>query len=181
MTMTIFTIGHSSRRLEEFAALLETHGIRAVVDVRAYPRSRRHPQFDTDNLAIFLAGRDIVYVHQPALGGMRKPGPAPSLNTAIEEPGFRAYADHMQTAEFATGLAELCELAERQGPATIMCAEADWRRCHRQLITDALLARGVEVVHVDSAAPGEAAAMTGHARVERDRVIYPAPQGDLFD
>jgi uncharacterized protein (DUF488 family) len=181
---TVWTIGHSTREIGELVALLRENGIELLVDVRRFPGSRRHPQFGRDALAASLAGAGIAYRHEEALGGRRAGDPAlagRSPNTAWRQDSFRAYADYMATPPFRAALGRLMADAERLRP-TVMCAEAVPWRCHRRLITDALLARGVPVV--DILAPGRAtpAVLSPHALVQPDGfVIYPAtPQADLF-
>ena len=170
----MLTVGHSDRPVEEFLGLLERHGVRTLVDIRTVPRSRRVPWATIDALPGLLGARGIRYVHLAALGGLRKPRPG-SVNAAWRNRSFQGYADHMQTEEFARGLDALLALAA-ESPTAIMCAEAVPWKCHRSLVTDALLARGVEVKHV---LDGELrdAAMTPFARVEGGRVTYPAAPG----
>ena len=167
---TIHTIGHSTRPLAEFVALLRAHGVRQLVDIRSIPRSRRHPHFSGDALSASLPQAGIVYRHSAALGGRRKPRPD-SRNTAWRVEGFRGYADYMETAALRGALEELIDVA-RDAPTAIMCAEALWWQCHRQLVADALVARGVEVRHIAtvSAAPGHT--LTDFAQVERALVTY---------
>ena|SRR5919108_4909570 len=174
----IFTVGHSTHPLERFLALLRRHGVRIVADIRRYPGSRRHPHFDAEHLGSALAKHQIDY--QPlgdSLGGRRRPRPD-SLNGAWQVEGFRAYADHMSTPEFATGLRRLEDLA-RAVPTAFMCAEADWRRCHRRLVSDALVVRGWQVLHVLRDGSVESHALTPFAAVEGHRISYPAPQTTL--
>jgi uncharacterized protein (DUF488 family) len=179
----IYTIGHSTRTAEEFLGLLREHGIRLLVDVRRFPGSRRHPQFGRDALAASLEEAGIAYRHEEALGGRRAgdPSAGPSPNTAWRHAAFRAYADYTATPTFQAALQRLmADGAERR--TVIMCAEAVPWRCHRRLITDALLARGVPVL--DVIGPGEArtAVLSEHAVVRTDgTLVYPAtPQQDLF-
>src|SRR5579884_3433204 len=148
--MTIWTIGHSTRSLDEFISLLKENGIRLLADVRSWPGSRRYPQFNRETLADLLGKTGIRYEHFPELGGKRKPKPD-SRNTAWRNASFRGYADHMETEEFRKGVETLLELAGNAGPVALMCAEAVWWRCHRALISDYLKARGVEVLHVRGA------------------------------
>jgi hypothetical protein len=142
----LWTIGHSTHPLESFLDLLEGHGIRALVDVRTVPRSRRHPQFGADALARSLPQHGIDYQHVPGLGGWRHARPD-SPNSAWRNESFRGYADYALTAEFADALGHLCRRAARQ-PTAIMCSEALWWRCHRRLIADPLVAAGWEVCHI---------------------------------
>jgi uncharacterized protein (DUF488 family) len=168
----ILTIGHSTRTADEFLTLLETHGVAGLADVRTVPRSRRHPHFSADALAVFLRARSIEYLHLPGLGGLRKPRPD-SPNSGWLNSAFRGYADHMQTPEFAAALDRLISFgAGRQ--VAIMCAEAKWWQCHRRLIADVLVARRIEVRHILSvreAAPHE---LTPFGKVMGDTVQYPA-------
>ena len=168
----MLTIGHSTRTLEEFAAVLRAHGVEHVVDVRTVPRSRRNPQFNREALPEALAAYGIGYTHLPSLGGLRHPH-ADSPNTAWRNLSFRGYADYMETPEFAAGLAELLALAGQRQVA-IMCAEAVPWRCHRSLIADALLVRGVPVEDILSAARRAPHRLTPFARVEGTRITYPA-------
>jgi len=173
----VYTIGHSTRALDDFIALLDREGIRRLVDVRSYPASRRHPHFNRDELAAALQRRGIAYEHAPALGGLRKPR-RDSKNTAWRNDGFRGYADHMESAEFRDAIDRL-EHAAASEPTTVMCAEAVPWRCHRSLLSDALVARGNEVVHIlDSGT--SAHRLTSFARVVDRHVHYDAQQGELF-
>jgi uncharacterized protein (DUF488 family) len=166
----IFTIGHSTRPLDELVALLARNRVSQLADVRTVPKSRRHPHFVREALTESLPRAGIAYRHMPGLGGLRKPRPD-STNTAWRNEGFRGYADYMQTPAFAAALDELLEWAAR--PTAIMCAEAVWWQCHRQLIADALVARGVTVRHIMSAAPPQPHHLTEFARVDGTRVTYP--------
>jgi uncharacterized protein (DUF488 family) len=145
--MQIWTIGHSTRKIDDFIALLKESGIKLLADVRMYPGSKRYPQFGKEALANSLGQSGIRYEHFPELGGRRKAKPD-SKNTAWRNEMFRGYADYMETEDFRTGIDRLVELAEKTGPTAIMCAEAVWWRCHRSLISDYLKARGVEVLHI---------------------------------
>ena len=136
--MQIFTIGHSSRSFEEFTQLLQEHGIERLVDVRSFPTSRKFPHFSRDKLSDALLKINIFYYHLRALGGFRKSDLKDSPNWAWENPGFRAYADHMLTDEFHQALRALVKIAS-EARTTIMCAEAVPQKCHRQLIADALV------------------------------------------
>lgn len=179
----VFTIGHSTRTIGELIALLQGSGVTRVVDVRRFPGSRRHPQFGSDALAASLAEARIGYRHEEALGGRRASDPAagPSPNTAWRVAAFRAYADYMATPPFRAALDRLTADAAAGRPA-ILCAEAVPWRCHRRLITDALLARGVPVLDIIGPGPAAPAELSPHALVQPDGgVTYPAtPQGDLF-
>jgi uncharacterized protein (DUF488 family) len=150
----LYTIGHSTRPIDEFIALLAEHAIATLVDIRTIPRSRRHPQFSQERLRASLAGASIGYVHMKGLGGLRKPA-ASSGSGAVRNAALRGFADYMQTAEFARCLDELAGVAA-QAPTAIMCAEANPAHCHRSLVADALLVRGIEVV--DILGPGESRA-----------------------
>ena len=143
----MYTIGHSTHSVERFVALLRAHGVKLVGDVRRYPGSRRHPQFNAGSLTKTLHGAGIAYAGlEGELGGRRRPRPG-SRSTGWRSASFQAYANHMETPEFAAGLARLEEVALERRTA-IVCAEGDWRRCHRRLISDALAARGWRVLHI---------------------------------
>lgn len=146
MPIPIFTLGHSTRSLEDFLALLAEHGVEVLVDVRRYPGSRRFPHFRRESLSAALSAAGIAYHHLPGLGGRRKPRPD-SPHTYWKNAGFGAYADHMETAEFGEAFAELQALASERR-AALMCAEAVPWRCHRQLVADALVAGGRRVIHI---------------------------------
>src|SRR6266699_3697142 len=142
----IWTIGHSTRTIEEFIALLHLQGIRLLADVRQFPGSRRHPQFGQQSLANSLAKTGIEYSHFLELGGRRR-SQANSPNTAWRNDAFRGYADYMMTDEFVAGIERLLKLA-REKRTAVMCAELLWWRCHRSLISDYLKANGQQVVHI---------------------------------
>jgi uncharacterized protein (DUF488 family) len=167
----VYTVGHSTLPLADFLALLATPGIGALADVRRYPASRRHPHFTREALADSLAAAGLDYRWLPGLGGRRR-GRPDSPHVAWRSASFRAYADHMETAEFRDELARLLEVA-RLRPTAVMCAEAVPWRCHRQLIADTLLARGIAVRHVvtPGAAP-ESHRLTSFARLDGGRVVY---------
>lgn len=169
--MVIWSTGHSTRTIEAFLALLTAHGITRLVDIRTIPQSRRHPHFGQAALARSLADAGIGYTHLRGLGGLRKPSPA-STNTAWQNASFRGYADYMQTPAFTAALDELLALAACE-PVAIMCAEAVPWRCHRQLVADALVARGIEVREIASPTRTNTHALTQWARVEDGRVTYP--------
>jgi uncharacterized protein (DUF488 family) len=169
----IWTIGHSTRPIDEFIALLQTHGIKAVGDVRLLPGSKRYPQFNRDALANSLGQHHIGYDHFPELGGRRKARPD-SQNTAWRNPSFRGYADHMETEPFRSGIARLLELSSTAGAIAIMCAEAVWWRCHRALVSDYLKVRGIEVIHILSASNVEPHPFTSAANVINGELSYSA-------
>jgi uncharacterized protein (DUF488 family) len=172
--MLIRTIGHSTRELPEFLDLLRAHGIGRLVDVRRYPASRRHPHFAKEALVSALRAERVDYRHEPDLGG-RRTGRRDSPHTAWRSAGFRAYADHMDTPEFVAALGRLVELG-REAPTAILCAEAVPWRCHRQLIADALVARGIEVRHILGPGPAEPHALHSAVEVRPDgRLVYAGP------
>ncbi len=172
MSDRLFTIGHSVRPLDDFVALLRAHGVTGLADVRTVPRSRRHPHFSKDSLETTLPAAAIVYRHFPELGGLRKPR-RDSLNGGWRHAGFRGYADHMATPAFASAVDELMTFGLTHVVA-VMCAEAKWWQCHRQLIADALVARGVDVRHIMSPRDAPAHELTPFSRVDRGQVTYPA-------
>ena len=169
--MTIFTVGHSTRPIEEFIRLLQAHGIQRLVDVRTVPKSRHNPQFGQDQLSASLEGAGIHYTHMGGLGGLRRARPD-STNTGWRNMSFRGYADYMQTPAFEESLAALIELAGHERVA-IMCAEAVPWRCHRSLVADALIARGIEAREIASAASARPHKLTPFARIDGSRVTYP--------
>ncbi|HEY7283879.1 MAG TPA: DUF488 domain-containing protein [Vicinamibacterales bacterium] len=169
--MRIWTIGHSTRAVEEFISLLEENEITLLADVRVWPGSKRHPQFNKDALAQSLSARGIRYEHFPELGGKRKPKPD-SHNTAWRNDSFRGYADYMETTQFEAGIDRLLGLADGGGRTVIMCAEAVWWRCHRSLIADYLKARGVDVRHVLGANKVDPHPYTSAARILDGRLSY---------
>jgi uncharacterized protein (DUF488 family) len=168
----IFTIGHSTRPIEEFVALLNRSQIERLVDVRAFPGSRRHPQFNREALADVLASGGIEYLHRAALGGRRRlqPDAQPS---AWRNDSFHAYAEYLRTPKFLSALDDLIALGKARR-TVVMCSEAVPWRCHRTLISDALTARGVSVEHILDAGVS-AHALTRFAVVQNDEVTYPAP------
>lgn len=168
----MLTIGHSTRSIEEFIDILKAHGVDLLVDVRTVPRSRHNPQFNLDQLPQSLAAAGIEHRHMPGLGGLRHARPD-SPNGAWQNASFRGYADYMQTPEFDRNLRELIAL-DRDHRVAIMCAESVPWRCHRSLIADALTARGVPVAHIMSATKANPHKLTSFARVEGERVTYPA-------
>ena len=174
---TIYTVGHSTRTLDELVDALKAHGVETIADVRLIPKSRRYPHFNDDALAAELPRRGMRYAPFKSLGGRRRPA-KDSVNTAWRNDSFRGYADFMQTAAFAQALDELMTLA-RQTPTAIMCAEAVPWRCHRSLIADALLARGWAVFDVMSPASAPPHKLRPFALVRGTRVTYPAE--NLFE
>ncbi|MCC7418615.1 MAG: DUF488 domain-containing protein [Acidobacteria bacterium] len=167
----IFTIGHSTRPVDAFIRLLRAHRIARVVDVRTIPKSRRNPQFGRDALKASLRRAGIRYTHVPGLGGLRHPRPD-SPNGGWRNASFRGYADYMQTAAFARSLERCLRLAAKDRIA-LMCAEAVPWRCHRSLIADALLARGVQASEIASAVRARPHVLTKWARIVDGRVTYP--------
>jgi uncharacterized protein (DUF488 family) len=169
--MTLHTVGHSIHPIEEFVRILQAHGIARLVDVRTIPRSRRNPQFNRESLSASMQTVGIEYCHLPGLGGLRHPR-KDSMNTGWRNASFRGYADYMQTPEFGENLNRLMQLAS-EAPTAIVCAEAVPWRCHRSLIADALVARGVPVMEILSAIKSQPHAMTPFAKVDGQQVTYP--------
>jgi uncharacterized protein (DUF488 family) len=174
----IFTLGHSTLPIETFLALLQAYGIERLVDIRTISRSRHNPQFNDTALANSLKARHLQYVHLKALGGLRRPR-KDSPNTGWRNGGFRGFADHMQTEEFRDALAALIR-ASRENRVAIMCAEAVPWRCHRSLVADALLVRGVPVVEILSESSYPMHELTPFAQVEGVRITYPSEQATLL-
>jgi uncharacterized protein (DUF488 family) len=168
----IWTIGHSTRTADDFLALLNAHRIQGLADIRTIPHSRRHPHFGREALSARLAKQDIRYRHFPGLGGLRKPARG-SPNSGWKNEAFRGYADHMLTSAFATAVDGLLAFGEEIRVA-VMCAEAVWWRCHRMLLSDALVARGIAVHHVISDAAPQPHRLTVFSKIRDDgRVWYP--------
>ena len=151
--------------------MLRAHGVTQLADIRTIPKSRRHPHFAGAALSDSLPGAGISYRHFAGLGGLRKPAPD-SANSGWRHAGFRGYADYMQTPAFEAALADLMAWSSA-APTAVMCAEAVWWQCHRQLVADALVARGVEVRHITSARAAAVHTLTSFARVDEGRVTYP--------
>jgi hypothetical protein len=170
--LTIYTIGHSVHPIDEFIALLKIYGIEQLVDVRTVPKSRHVPQFNSDDLEKSLGHQGIAYVHLKALGGLRH-AKKDSINTGWRNASFRGYADYMSTDEFAQGIDRLLELAKTKR-TVIMCAEAVPWRCHRSLLGDALLVRGVSVEDIMSTTSSRPHKLTPFAHVEGKSITYPA-------
>jgi uncharacterized protein (DUF488 family) len=170
MWSTVWTIGHSTRPLEEFLATLEAYGVELVVDVRRFPGSRRRPEYGASALEAALVARGIAYQWLPALGGRRRPAAA-SVELGWRHPAFRAYAEHVTTEPFAAGLFELLMLAQGLRTA-IMCAEVLWWRCHRRLIADVLTSLSVPVVHIRTDRVAEAHRLAAPARLVGGSLTY---------
>ena len=169
---TLWTIGHSTRSFEEFLALLEEYRIRLLADVRHFPGSRRVPWTAKVSLARALSDRSIAYEHFEDLGGFRKAS-QDSTNTAWRNGGFRGYADYMASPEFSAGLDRLIAVS-RESRTAIMCAEALPWKCHRRLLSDALVARGMRVIHILASGKTQDHRLTTFARVHGTQVAYPA-------
>lgn len=167
----IFTIGHSTRSLKEFLQLLEVYQVKVLVDVRRVPRSKHNPQFNQETFQDKLKEAGLKYIHMPGLGGFRRPKPD-SQNLAWRSLGFRGFADYMQSREFEENLEELMRIANRKS-VSIMCAEAFPWRCHRCLLSDALIVRGFRVEHILSLTQTKPHQLHSFAKVEGGILIYP--------
>lgn len=182
MAATFFTVGHSTRTLAELLALLEESGVDVLVDVRAFPGSRRYPHFNKESLSVALPAAGRRYVHLPALGGRRRAleGAAVSPNDYWQNASFRRYADYALTPAFHDGLTELEALGE-EGACALLCSEAVWWRCHRRIIADYLLARKHEVKHILGPRQVEPATLTQGARLlPGPQIHYEAQQASLL-
>lgn len=180
--MTIFTIGHSTRSIEDFIAALKAAGVGMVADIRRFPKSRRYPHFNGENLAPALAAADIGYRHFPELGGRRgkRADGQASPNTLWRQEPFRNYADYAETAEFRAAFDKLAALAREQTVA-IMCAEAVWWQCHRRIVADYLLAAGLPVEHIFDAKKREPARLTPGVQPRGDgTILYEGEQRRLL-
>jgi hypothetical protein len=178
-TLTIFTIGHSTHPIDEFIALLKRYGIEQLVDVRTVPKSRHVPQFNSDALASALGEQGIGYAHLKLLGGLRH-AKKDSINTAWRNASFRGYADYMASDEFAMGIDRLIDLAKAKR-TVIMCAEAVPWRCHRSLIGDALLVRGIAAEDIMSATSSKPHKLTDFAKTDGQQITYPPDKNlELF-
>jgi len=175
---TVWTIGHSTRTLEEFIGLLRAYRIEAIADVRRFPGSRRYPYFASEALAESLPAHDVAYQWLPKLGGRRKVQPG-SPNTAWRNASFQGYADYTATDEFAEGLEALLALGTQRRTA-MMCAEAVWWRCHRSLVSDVLKVRGIEVIHIMDATHSTQHPYTSPARIVDGKLSYAPAQADLL-
>lgn len=175
--MRIYTIGHSNRSAAALVALLRANAVDLVVDVRRFPRSRRHPQFDIETLPETLRGNGIGYRHSDGLGGRRKASLADgaSPNTGWREPGFRKFADYALTDPFRKALAALLDAALAGAMPAVMCAEALWWQCHRRIISDHLIAAGAEVLHILGEGPARPASLTPGALAQADGSIHYPP------
>ncbi len=174
--ITVYTIGHSTRPLDEFIALLKENRITEVVDIRTVPRSRHNPQYNIETLPEPLKSAGINYTHMAGLGGLRH-ARRDSVNTGWQNASFRGFADYMQTPEFAENLEKLISLA-RENRIVLMCAEAVPWRCHRSLIGDALLVRGIKVIDIIGKGSLREHKLTSFAKVEGERITYPAESAD---
>ena len=170
--MTVWTIGHGTRGVDELIGVLAAHRIARLVDVRTVPRSRHNPQFNRDRMPGDLERAGIIYVHMPGLGGLRQPRPD-SVNTSWRNSGFRGYADYMQTPEFQTNLDALLRQA-RGGPTAIMCAETVPWKCHRSLIADALVVRDIDVRHILTTERADPHHLTASVHIRDQQITYPA-------
>lgn len=167
----IWTIGHSTRSIDNFVSLLDENGIKVIADVRMFPGSRRYPHFGREALAKSLGEHGIGYEHFPELGGRRKTRPD-SRNTAWRNEAFRGYADYMESDDFRKGIERLADVSSENGPMAVMCAEAVWWRCHRSLISDYLKANGVEVLHILDQDKVEPHPFTSAARIVDGELSY---------
>ncbi|MFZ0927801.1 MAG: DUF488 domain-containing protein [Syntrophobacteraceae bacterium] len=167
----LYTIGHSTRTMDELVAMLRSFDISVLADIRTIPRSRHNPQFNGEPIRSALRSRGLHYVHFPELGGLRR-ARKDSLNTGWRNPSFRGFADYMLTEDFETGLAEVHALAAKSNVA-LMCAEAVPWRCHRSLVADALTARGAHVEHITGLSRSIPHKLTAFAQVQGTRVTYP--------
>jgi uncharacterized protein (DUF488 family) len=182
--LTVFTIGHSTRTLEEFTEMLQIYGVTLLIDVRTAPHSRHNPKFNKEALPDHLKPLGIKYVHLPEIGGLRHPK-ANSTNLGLQNPSFRGYADFMQTKEFTDALLKILVLA-RENRVVLMCAEALPWKCHRILIADALIARRVRVLHIISKTSTITHELSETAYMKGTKVTYPlyvkeTPQRTLGD
>jgi uncharacterized protein (DUF488 family) len=179
MSGKLFTIGHSTHSIDEFLSLLAQHGIQVLADIRRFPGSKRHPQFNRENLASSLSDADIEYHWLEALGGRREKGAGDSINL-----GLRNYADYMQSKEFQSAVGELLAIVAEK-PTAIMCSESVFWRCHRRLVSDYLHAHGVTIQHIMPTGKLQPHSLTAGARVHDGKLTYPLPNADrsqlLFD
>lgn len=176
MLNRIYTIGHSTRTLAELAGLLKEHGVTRLADIRRFPGSRRHPHFSKESLEHNLPRAGVEYVHFEALGGRRRPLKK-SRNMGWESEQFRGYADHMMSAEFREAIGRLLD---SEKPTAVMCAEAVPWNCHRNLLSDDLVRRGIEVIHITAPGKSHPHKLNEMARIEGDSLVYPPEQGKMF-
>jgi uncharacterized protein (DUF488 family) len=176
MLNRIYTIGHSTKTLAELAGLLKEHGVTRLADIRRFPGSRRHPHFSKESLEHNMRRAGIDYEHFESLGGRRRPSKK-SPNMAWESEQFRGYADHMATDEFRSAIERL--LGSEQ-PTAVMCAEAVPWNCHRNLLSDDLVRRGIEVIHITAPGRSHPHQLNEMAVIEQDRVVYPPKQSAMF-
>ena len=167
---SLWTIGHSTRSIDEFLELLGVFRIGSLVDVRSFPGSRRYPHFNREILSGSLTAAGVEYVHLPELGGRRKAKPD-SLNMSWRNESFRGYADYMETSGFELGISKLVEIAAQRRTA-IMCAESLWWRCHRSLVSDYLKVKGIEVIHILAGGKSEPHPYTSAARIVDGELSY---------
>jgi uncharacterized protein (DUF488 family) len=171
---TIYTIGHSTRPLPEFIGILKAYRITLVIDIRSLPRSRHNPHFDRNTLSETLRDAGIRYLHCADLGGFRRPE-KDSVNTAWSSRAFRGFADYMQTTEFSRAIGLLIDVLESETPV-LMCAEGNPFRCHRRLIADTLVVRGIRVMHIATRRSARPHTLTPFARVRDAVITYPAAE-----
>ncbi|MBA3828031.1 MAG: DUF488 domain-containing protein [Taibaiella sp.] len=167
---TIWTIGHSTRTIEEFIAMLHSFNIKILADIRSLPGSKRYPQFNQQALDVALAQAGILYIHMPALGGRRKARPD-SANTAWRSRSFMGYADYMETKDFKLAIIQLQNIAHTENVA-YMCSEAVWWRCHRSLVSDYLKVQGWQVMHIMDIGKATEHPYTAPARVQQGNLFY---------
>ena len=172
---TLYTIGHSTRTFDELVSALKAHGITTLVDIRAFPMSRRLPHFNRESLEQTLAAHSIHYVWMKALGGYRKATRKDSPHTALRNASFRNYADYSLTPEFERAAAELIQMADAS-PTAYMCAERVYFRCHRMIVSDWLAAHGHEVRHIDAEGPTRPHKLSADARTIEGQLIYRGDQ-----
>ena len=177
--LKVFTIGHSTRAIGEFIELLKANGIGQIIDIRTIPKSRHNPQFNDDSLENSLLEAGIGYVHMKQLGGLRH-AKKDSINLGWRNASFRGYADYMQTPEFAEAIDDAIVLAKKT-PSALMCAEAVPWRCHRSLVADALLVRGIPVFEIIGAAEPKEHTLTPFACVDGTKITYPSEQRSLLE
>jgi len=167
----VYALGHSTRTLDDLIAILEAHAITTLVDIRTIPKSRHNPQFNQDVLKEGLENRGIQYLHCRELGGLRK-ARKDSVNTGWKNASFRGFADYMQTRKFASAIRQLMRLA-KSAPLAVLCAEGNPFRCHRSLVADALIVRGVRVFHLTGKTSVRAHTLTPFAQVHGTKITYP--------